>query len=239
MISYKQLTAKTMPPEKRRLASRCVVGHYLVRPISNIMSIPLIEKKVNPTTVTKLSLFFAFIPIIAFIYGGDYGFWIGWLSILIWNILDGVDGNIARYNNQCSKEGELWDAFVGWVAILTFYIGMGFTAYYQEPKFELLSRIPSFIYIFMGDIAALAWIFPRLIMHKKMTISGKNSVASIQDRGSYGFGKLIVFNLTSINGLASVLFLIFYLLGLVDFCMCFYFLLTMCIAIGSLWSLMK
>jgi len=237
MITYKQLTAKTMPPEKQRLASRCIVGHYLIRPISNVLSIPLIEKKVNPTTVTKLSLIFAFIPIIAFILGGDYGFWIGWISILIWNILDGVDGNIARFNNQCSKEGELWDVFVGWVATVAFYIGMGFTAYYQEHI--LLSWIPSFIYIFMGDIAALAWIFPRLMMQKKMTIFGKESVSSIQDRGNYGIGKLVVFNLTSINGLASVFFLITYLTGLVDLCMCFYFLLTMGIALGSLWSLMK
>ncbi len=239
MISYSQLVAKTMPPEKKRNASRCIVGHYLVRPMSNVLSIPLIEKKVNPTTVTKLSLIFAFIPIIAFILGGDYGFWIGWISILIWNILDGVDGNIARFNNQCSKEGELWDVFVGWIATIAFYIGMGFTAYYQELKNELLSWIPSFIYIFMGDIAALIWIFPRLMMQKKMTIFGKESVLSIQDRGNYGVGKLVVFNLTSINGLASVLFLISYLTGSVDLCMCFYFLLTMGIAVGSLWILMK
>ena len=170
MISYKQLTATTMPPEKRRLASRCVVGHYLVRPISNVLSIPLIEKRINPTTITKLSLIFAVIPFIAFMSGGSYGFWVGWLSVLIWNILDGVDGNIARFNNHCSKKGELWDVFVGWVATIAFYMGMGVTAYYQKPAFEMLSKIPSFIYIFMGDMAALAWIFPRLIMQKKMNL---------------------------------------------------------------------
>lgn len=53
MIKYKDLVKKTMPIEKKKKASKCIVGHYLVRPISNIISIPLIEKKVNPTTVTN------------------------------------------------------------------------------------------------------------------------------------------------------------------------------------------
>ena len=239
MISYKQLVDKTMPPEKRRNASRCVVGHYLIRPISNLISIPLIERKINPTLITKFSLLFAIIPIVSFLWGGIWGFWIGWLSILVWNILDGVDGNIARYNDCCSSEGELWDVFVGWVTTIAFYVGMGFTAFYQEEKWTVLANIPDFLYIFMGDMAALACIFPRLMMQKKMTIFGKKAVASVQDRGHYGIGKLIIFNVTSINGLASVLFLLSYLLGIMEICMISYFALTIIIAFGSLWTLMR
>lgn len=239
MISYKELTAKTMPPEKRRLASRCIVGHYLVRPFSNWISIPLIEKKVNPTLITKVSFIFAFIPNISFLVGGTAGFWIGWLSILIWNILDGVDGNIARYNDCCSPEGELWDVFVGWIATIAFYVGMGFTAFYQDDKMTYLEHIPDYLYIFMGEMAALAWIFPRLMMQKKITVFGKESVAAVQDRGHYGIGKLVIFNITSINGLASVLFLLSFLLGVMEICMFFYFVLTVIIAIGSLWTLMN
>ena len=239
MISYKQLVDKTMPPEKRKNASRCVVGHYLVRPISNLISIPLIERRFNPTSVTKFSLVFAVIPVLSFLIGGVWGFWIGWLSILMWNILDGVDGNIARYNDCCSPEGELWDVFVGWVATIAFYVGMGFTAFYQDDKWAVLAGIPDYLYIFMGDMAALAWIFPRLMMQKKMTIFGKASVASVQDRGNYGIGKLIIFNVTSINGLASVLFLLSYLFGVMEICMICYFAITIIIAFGSLFALMK
>ena len=239
MISYKQLVDKTMPPEKRRNASRCVVGHYLVRPISNLISIPLIERKFNPTSVTKFSLVFAVIPVVSFLIGGVWGFWIGWLSILMWNILDGVDGNIARYNDCCSPEGELWDVFVGWVATIAFYVGMGFTAFYQDDKWAVLTGIPDYLYIFMGDMAALAWIFPRLMMQKKITIFSKASVASVQDRGNYGIGKLIIFNVTSINGLASVLFLLSYLFGVMEICMISYFAITIIIAFGSLFALMK
>ncbi len=239
MISYKQLTDKTMPPEKKRTASRCVVGHYLVRPISNIVSIPLIEKKVNPTSVTKISLLFAIIPFPAFIYGGNVGFWIGWLSIFVWNVLDGVDGNIARFNNQCSKNGELWDAFVGWVAVISFYVGMGFTAFYQNGNWNFTADIPMYFYIFMGDMAAMSCIFPRLVMQKKRNLLGDDSVSSVQDRGNYGFVKLVVFNLTSINGMAAVLFLLAYLTGFSRVCMILYVALTSVIALGSLIKLMK
>jgi hypothetical protein len=88
----------------------------------------------------------------------------------------------------------------------------------------------------MGEMAALAWIFPRLMMQKKITVFGKESVAAVQDRGHYGIGKLVIFNITSINGLASVLFLLSFLLGVMEICMFFYFVLTVIIAIGSLWT---
>ena len=33
MIKYKDLVKKTMPIEKKKKASKCIVGHYLVRQI--------------------------------------------------------------------------------------------------------------------------------------------------------------------------------------------------------------
>ena len=173
MIKYKDLVSKTMPPEKRKKASRCIVGHYLVRPISNVISIPLIEWKINPTLITKISGIFPIVACYGFCFVDDpVGFWIGWLSILIWNILDGVDGNIARFNDQCSKYGELWDATVGWIATIAFYMGIGFTAY-KNPGFVLdKASFPSYYYLLMAFVSSMAWIFPRLVMQKKSVLFG-------------------------------------------------------------------
>ena len=154
-------------------------------------------------------------------------------------MLDGVDGNIARFNNQCSKNGELWDAFVGWVAMIAFYVGMGFTAFYQKSLLHFPIDVPDSFYIFFGDMAAMSCIFPRLVMQKKMNLSGKESVGLVQNRGNYGIAKLLVFNLTSINGLAAIVFLVSYLLGITKECTLFYFILNSIISLGSLWNLMK
>lgn len=229
-----------MPPEKKRTASKCVVGHYLLRPVSNIISIPLIEMDVNPTNVTMLSGVFSVFAFFAFLlFPNDFGFWLGWLSILVWNILDGVDGNIARYCNKMSSRGGVWDATVGWVAMIAFYSGMGLVAYYNYGNSDVDQLIPSFWYILMGDAAAMCWIFPRLVMHKAINTIGKDAAHDVQDRGDYGFIKLLFFNITSINGGAAVIFVLCYIMHLTSECMAFYFIISLFVACGSLYKLLK
>lgn len=240
MITYSQLVAKTMPPEKKKTASRCFVGHYLVRPISNIVSIPLIEWNVAPTPVTQFSAIF---PIAAFclflLLPTGLGFWLGWLAILIWNILDGVDGNIARYCEKSSTKGCVWDATVGWLAIIAFYSGMGFVAFHNFTNTILPEYLPQYAYIVMGDLASMCWIFPRLIMHKSINTVGAESVQSVQDRGNYGFCKLVFFNFTSINGFAAVVFAACYIFGIIEYCMLCYFIISLTVAVGSLYKILK
>lgn len=240
MISYRELTAKTMPQEKRRTASKCVIGHYLLRPISNIISIPLIEIGVNPTPVTMVSGVFPILAFLAFIFiPDDWGFWMGWFSILIWNILDGVDGNIARYCQKTSPRGGVWDATVGWAAMVVFYSGMGFVAYYNFGNSMADEYVKNFFYILMGDMAAMCWIFPRLVMHKTINTVSKDAAHEVQDRGDYGFMKFLFFNVTSINGGAAVIFALCYMFHLTSWCMIFYFIISMMVACGSLYKLLK
>lgn len=240
MIRYKDLVEKTMPPEKKKTASKCIVGHYLVRPISNIISIPLIEKKVDPTLITIISGFFPIIGLLAFSFISDsIGFWVGWASIFIWNVLDGVDGNIARYNNQCSKYGELWDATVGWVATIAFYTGMGFVSYRNPGVLANSFSITTIYYLLMGFVSSMAWIFPRLVMQKKSVLFGETSISAVKQRENYGFLKLVFFNVTSINGFAAVIFLGTFLLNLIGLCTIFYFLISLAVMISSLFSLLK
>lgn len=240
MITYSDLVKKTMPPEKRKTANKCIVGHYLVRPISNIISIPLIEMNVDPTLITIISGVFPIIAFIAFaFFDGGKAFLTGWFCILIWNVLDGVDGNIARYNDKCSQYGELWDATVGWIATITFYVGMGFTAYRNPGIVVGDYPIPNSFYLIMGWGAAMAWILPRLVMQKKIVLLGKESVRLVKDRENYGILKLVFFNFTSINGLAAMVYLGAFFTNLNGLCMIGYFFVSMAVMIGSLWSLLK
>ena len=162
MVSYKELVQKAMPPEKRASASRCIISHYLFRPISNIITIPLLELGISATSVTKFSAIFPFLGLICFaLWPTAAGFWCGWLAIFIWNILDGVDGNIARFTDTCSQLGELWDAAVGWFAIAVFYGGMGFAAYYHPGIIGERIMLPNSAYLVLGWMTAMFWIFPR------------------------------------------------------------------------------
>lgn len=240
MIKHKRLVEKTMPPEKERSARKCIVGHYLVRPISNIVSIPLIERGIDPTIVTEISGLFIIIAFFSFLFISDsIGFWIGWISLFIWNVLDGVDGNIARYCNKCSMHGELWDAATGWLAIIVFYLGMGLEAFHNPGHVMLfLENIPVYFYIIMGSISALFWIFPRLVMHKKAGMGGTESIRALK-RENYGFIKLIVFNITSINGFAALIFLFAHIFKFNAICVIFYFVISLMSCSASLYFLLK
>lgn len=227
MVSYKKLVHKTMPPEKEESAKKCIVGHYILRPVSNIITIPLLETSIEPTTVTIISGFFILASMFAFVmFPSKIRFIAGWLFLLVWNILDGVDGNIARYKDKCSERGEMWESFTGWLAIIVFYTGMGMTAFFQEKSIlPALESINGYYYILMGNIAGISWILPRLVMHKKSNILDRNAAENL-NRKNYGAIELFVFNVTSINGLAAVVFLVAYLLKLCDLCMIGYFLLS-------------
>ena len=240
MITYKQLVEKTMPPEKKRNAKRDIVGFYIYRPIENLISIPFIEAGINPTPVTVASLIPVLISMVVFALAKSFmGFFVGWLLILLWNILDGVDGNIARYCNKTSAKGELWDATVGWIGVIAFYEGLGFSAFrlgnhYVEPVY----------YVFFGVMAATLWLFPRLVMHKKAGIVGKEATKELKDLSHEGMtikdiAKLLLFNVISINGAAAVVFLLCLIFGFTAECVLFYFVVNLVVATGSLWSLLK
>ena len=99
--------------------------------------------------------------------------------------------------------------------------------------------VKNFFYILMGDLAAMCWIFPRLVMHKTINTVSKDAAHEVQDRGDYGFMKFLFFNVTSINGGAAVIFALCYMFHLTSWCMIFYFIISMMVACGSLYKLLK
>lgn len=240
MITYSQLTKKAMPPSKEKTAKRCVVSHYVFRPICNIISIPLIEIGVEPTTVTIWSL----IPLIAaffvFLFSKDQaGFIWGWILVFVWNIMDGIDGNIARYCEKTSYRGEMWDATVGWIAVIVFYGGMGFAAY-------RLGNILPFkdIYLYLGGLIAIFWLFPRLVMHKKAMVYHAEDDKDLKELWHEKMNivdviKLVLFNLMSINGAAAVIFLVCIITNTTDVCLMGYLFINFVAFVGSLWKLLK
>ena len=85
------------------------------------------------------------------------------------------------------------------------FIGAGITA-----AGEALVVLPftGAQYVEMGSFAALCMLFPRLATQKKESVYGKSKVTGLKDKTNFGFFKKIGLNLTSINGLAGLLFLI-------------------------------
>lgn len=240
MITRKELRVKSMPPEKEAGAKKDVVSHYLVRPISDIMTLPCLSLHISATAVTKFSLLpILFALVVAVFADGTAWFCVVWSAIFLWNLLDGVDGNIARYTDTCSPYGGLWDAAVGYLAMFVNYFSMGIMSFKAESYARFLGGvIPDYGYIIMGSLAGVALVLPRLVMQKKLTLFGTESANDLKQRENFGLLKMLVFNFVSINGLGAVLFLIAIATDLLNICTLCYFVLNSLLAVASMFILL-
>lgn len=234
----KEVRKKTLPEEKRGEAKIDFVTYYIIRGIADLLTVPLVKLKVNATTVTKFSLIWVILMFVFFMIDGNQYAILGLLCFFIWDILDGIDGNIARYTNTCSSNGGLWDASVGWLATFGFFLGMGILAF-RENALISLKMIPQYYYIIFGAIAGFALIFPRLVMHKKKGLEREANIEELKDRKNYSILKKIVFNLDSINGLGFIIFVLCFWFKLTNLCTLGYLFLNGAIAVGMCYKLLK
>lgn len=238
-MTIKELHKKTLPEYKKKYVKIDFVSYYLWRPICDLMTIFLLKTNVTATGVTIVSFYVCFIALGCFIFIPSIsGALLGYLFFWIWNICDGIDGNIARYTDTCSRSGDLWDALAGYVAMFVFYFGAGIVAA-GENSLVSIDFINSEGFVIMGAIAGVCTMLPRLATQKKESIYGKDAATSMKDRTSFGIIKKIALNIVSINGLAGLLFLVSILGHFVKLYMIMYFFIMLAFGVFSLHSVMK
>ena len=133
MVTIKDIEAKTMSPEKRQEAKKDLFAFYIGRPLSYLLTIPFINTSITPNQVSYLSLLplglglglMLLVPTLA-------GQVLAWLCFFLWNLLDGVDGNLARYKGISSPMGSVVDAMSGYAAMFISYLAMGVAASYRS-----------------------------------------------------------------------------------------------------------
>ena len=241
MITPREIAEKTMSPEKRKSAKNDYFAFYVGRPLSYVLTIPFLYMNISPNIISLISI----IPIIAgfvLMYLGETQsiLVIGWLLFFLWNLLDGVDGNVARYKKQFSKLGSVYDAMSGYIAMVLSFFGWGVAAAHNPGIIQSLINLPQDLYIVFGALSGVFVIFPRFIMHKAITtIGNENSVKGVKDKSEYSFLKLVALNLTSISGFVQVIMLIAILLGAMDLFTLGYFLLNLLVCLVSLKSVLS
>lgn len=239
MITPKMIADKTMTPAKRKIAYNDFFAFYIGRPLSYIVSIPFIYLRLKPKTISLLSML---PPILGFLVFYKvhtlFGLILGWLCFFLWNILDGVDGNVARYTGQTSKMGSVYDAMSGYIAMTLTFFAAGVGAVHQGGV--LSSYIPSETLIILGALAGIFMLFPRLVMHKAIsTFMSTDSVASVKDKSGFNLVKVLALNLESVSGGAQVLFLVAIVLHILDLYVIAYFAFNGLVMLVSLRDILK
>ena len=238
MNIVKDMAQKTMTPEKRKQAKNDFFAFYIGRPLSYVLTVPFLKLKIKPNTVSLISIFPSIIGFLLVGFGNALTIkLIGVLMFFLWNLLDGVDGNIARYTKQFSKTGSLWDATSGYVAMVMTFMAMGTGCYYGECTFLPIDQV---LMVVLGGISAILIIFPRLVMHKRMTSIGNDEkTESVKDKSQYGIIKILALNLISISGFIQILMLLAVIFKMMDIFTICYFIINLLICVVSVTKLLK
>lgn len=238
MNVIKDMAEKTMTEEKKKQAKNDFFAFYIGRPLSYILTVPFLKLHIKPNTVSLISIFPSIIGFLLIGFGETLELKIlGWMMFFLWNLLDGVDGNIARYTKQFSKTGALWDATSGYIAMFLTYLAFGTGCYYGE---STLLEIDQAIMIVFGGLSAVLSIFPRLVMHKRISSIGKDeSSKEIENKDSYNIIKIIGLNLVSTAGIIQVIMLLSIIFKIMDLFTIFYFIINLGVCIASTAKLLK
>lgn len=241
MITPKKIGEVTMTDEKRKSAKNDYFAFYIGRPLSYVLTVPFLYTDISPNTVSLISIIPAIVGFILMYIGqSKLMLVLGWLCFFLWNLLDGVDGNIARYKKLSSKMGSVYDAMSGYVAMIFSFFAWGIAAAHNPGVTQSILKLPTDMYIILGALSGIFVIFPRFIMHKTITTLGnENSMNSVKDKAEYGFFKLVALNLISISGFVQVLMLVAVLLNMTDLFTIGYFILNALVMLVSLRSIFK
>ena len=237
-MTYKEIYEKVMPEKKRKEERFNIFGHWIGRPVSVWMTMPLVETKIKPTTVTIISMLSSLIGFFLVAFGKSMPLkLVGWFFFFFWSLLDGVDGNLARCTDQCSSLGDLWDTTAGYAAMVQIYFSTGIAAFYDLNAVAFLK--PHWL-LMIGGATAIASIFPRLVMHKKKSSNtAAESVKALSDKEHFKLKNIIAMNILSPSGFMQVIFLVCILTHTLNFFICFYAVVNFGMMAISLYKLLR
>ncbi len=231
--TMKNITA-SYTPEKRKDTSWW--ARIFSRPLSFIVTYPLINLGVSANAISVASIFVAVVACILLMMGHPTSV-IGVFVFLFWDVLDCVDGNIARVKKTSSLKGEYMDAISGYTAPAFIYLAVGVAAY-REPG--IMSGIGIWI-IVIGAVASLSDLLSRIIYQKflvtqlKINSGKKNTSDSIEKERSGGLKRtldLIMKNMTYSSLFMPLLVIAKFAHGF-DVLVTFYCLYSVAILVGS------
>lgn len=241
MITVKDIAEKSMTPDKKASAQSDLFAFYVIRPLSYVCSVPFMYMNISPNMISLISIIPVMIGfVISWFTYSKGGMLVSWLMFFIWDILDSVDGNVARYKKQLSKLGSVYDAMSGYLEASFVFFSAGIMAAHSTGPLVRANMITPEILVILGGVTAVMNMYPRLVMHKTVTtLMDKGQVRGVSEKKEYGIVKIIALNLKSCAGGALVLFLLAILLNLLDLYTIFYLLFNVAVMFVTIRSILK
>ncbi len=234
MITPKDIEMKTMTEAKRNEAKHSLFAFYVGRPISYALTIPFLYTNITPNAVSIVSIIFSISGFLLVSFGQTLAVrLLGWFFFLMWNLFDGVDGNIARYKNMMSKSGDMLDTLGGYLSMVLILFSMGLAAFNEN------IHLPYIIAI--AGLSALSTLIPRTLMHRQLAHEkgSADSASALKDKETYSLPRVIVLNICDPAGFQIVIMLIALLIRQSALFTIGYMLVNLIVMVYSIRQLMK
>lgn len=240
MVTPKQIATKSMTEEKRKNAKYDLFAFYVGRPISYVLTVPFIELGIKPNTISFLSFFPSIAGFLMLGFSGSKVVQvIGALMFMLWNFMDGIDGNTARYTEQTSDLGTLWDATSGYLAGSLLYFSVGISVMNNPQNTWNILKIPDYYYLILAGLTSILTLFSRLVMHKKMVLFSSDAGDNLRDKRTRSWFKLVYYNVTSPSSFLDSILVFAVIFNFVRLFVLVYFLIHFFATIYSLMDLLK
>lgn len=226
-----QKLRNSMTSEKKANSKHDLFAFYVGRPLSYLLTLPFLHFHIKPNVVSLISLVEVLIAsIMLSIANNKWALIFGVMLFFLWNLLDGVDGNIARTMNIKSSMGSTWDAASGYAATLLTYFSMGCVAY---------NISDNSMYLVLGGLSAIFTLYPRLVLHKSKSEENVEAVNTIVNKSEYDTLQVIALNITSTSGLIQPIMLLSVIFEMAGLFTAAYFVINLLLMIFSLMKLFK
>ncbi len=147
-----------------------LLDYYVLTRISSYPTWLFLRLGISANQTSAISILTASSGCILLIFGEYWITLTGALLVITGILLDNVDGNVARYNNTCSRYGEFLEALNEYIMVGLLFISAGVGLYNQpDPALNSLARltlgvdINRAIYPILGFLSSFFFIFTYLI----------------------------------------------------------------------------
>lgn len=240
MITPRDIARKTMTPEKKKEAKKSLFGYYIGRPISYIFTIPFLYINVSPNVITIISIIFSIAGFVFISFGQNIVFRIiGMVFFFMWNIFDGVDGNVARYKGIKTENGDFLDTLGGYLSMCLILLSLGNASFYDTNS---NIYFPKELPIILSGLSAMFTLIPRVLAHRKEARKMRNGYfenSTVLDKSHYSIPKIIVLNLCDPAGFQQVFAVVCIIFSWCAEFTFFYFLVNFIVMVYSLFGLLE
>ncbi len=99
---------------------------YFIHPISGWLVPKFAAKNISPNMVSLTGMMFGILAGFAYFnYHNPYMAVAGFICMILWHIMDGADGQLARLTKSYSEIGKVLDGVCDYVTFFSVYLGLG------------------------------------------------------------------------------------------------------------------